>query len=124
MLRLAARGSVVVALLLAGGWLMGDDTKKGEEPQLRVKGTLPANYKKLGLTEQQVQDIYKVQAKYDAKIAALRQQIRDLQEEQRMEREKLLTGAQKARLRELRLGETRPKEKTSEAPVEKVGKKP
>jgi hypothetical protein len=120
MLRLRVGVSVLAALLLAGGWLLGDDPKKGDTPPPRVKGMLPQNYKKLGLTDQQTQEIYRIRGRYGAKIDALKQQIAELQEEERAEAEKVLTDAQKARLKELRLGDTKVKDKdTKEGPTDK-----
>jgi hypothetical protein len=97
---------VVLALLLAGGFLLGQDAKKAEEPAPKLRGTLPRNFKKLGLDEAQIRAIYKVQSTYSAKIDALAQQIRNLRAEEAGEIEKVLTDAQKSRLKELKLGET------------------
>src|SRR4051794_32572827 len=50
-----------------------DDKDKG-----KLKGFLPANFKKLGLSESQVQKIYKIQADYKAKIEDLDRQKKKL----------------------------------------------
>src|SRR5262245_45183939 len=90
----------VLALALVGsGGLFGDDPKK--DPQGKVRGTLPPNWNKLGLTEEQKQKIYTVRADYRTKIDALQQQIKDLQRKEMTDMQKVLTDAQKARLREL-----------------------
>src|SRR4051794_3693059 len=63
--------------LVLGGWIQGQDKKespdakktgdtKPDEP--KAKGQLPAGWKKLALTEEQVQTVYKTQASYRAKI--------------------------------------------------------
>ena len=47
--------SVIVLVLFVGGWLVAQDA---------IKGTLPANYGKLGLSDEQKQKVYKIQAEY------------------------------------------------------------
>jgi Spy/CpxP family protein refolding chaperone len=94
----------LLAVLVLAGWLAADDTKKAEEPKdtpAKTKGTLPPGWKKLGLTDAQIQDIYKVHTKYRTKIDELEQQVRELRQQERTEEYKLLTDAQKARLKEL-----------------------
>ncbi len=102
MTRLSVLGVVVVALL-AGGWLLGDDTKKTDDTKdtVKVRGQLPQNWGKLGLTDEQKQKIYKVQNDIGAKIDKLEQQIADLKKDQKTEMEKVLTDAQKKRLKEI-----------------------
>jgi hypothetical protein len=68
---------------------------------------LPANWKKLGLSDDQVQSVYKVQASYKARIDVLAAQIQTLRKEERAELEKILTPAQKDRLKEIVTGETK-----------------
>ena len=41
--------------IVTGGWLLGDD----KDPPPKLKGTLPTNWKKLGLNDDQVQDVYR-----------------------------------------------------------------
>jgi hypothetical protein len=100
------RSLVVVLVAGLAGLALAQDTKKPdapktETPPVRVQRALPANWNKLGLTSDQKDAIYKAQAEYGAKIAALRKQIAELQKEQRTAMEKVLTEAQKTRLREL-----------------------
>jgi hypothetical protein len=102
---------VLATVLLSGGFLLGDDKKpddKAKPDDPKVKGTLPPHFKSLGLTDKQVQDVYKVQASYKAKIDELEQKIKDLKAEEKVEREKILTDTQKTRLKELLLGEKDP----------------
>jgi hypothetical protein len=109
MYRLRLGVAALLVGLLATGWLLGDDTKgkNDKEPQVKViKGRLPTNYKKLGLTEDQVQKIYSIQASYQAKIDELDQKKKALQKEEKAEMEKVLTEGQRLRLREILLGET------------------
>jgi hypothetical protein len=113
---------VVAVVILSGGFLLGDD-KKPDEP--KVKGTLPPHYKALGLTDKQLQDVYKVQASYKAKIDELEQKIKELKAEEKVEREKVLTDAQKTRLKELLIGEEKEaKDKPAELKDKKTDEKP
>lgn len=95
----------LLAVLLAVGWLVAaDDKKAGDEPKAptpRAKGQLPPGFKKLGLTDDQVQRVYRIQGDYKAKIDELDQKIRELKRQQRVEEYQVLTDAQKARLKEL-----------------------
>jgi hypothetical protein len=124
MFRMRAGVPVVAALLLAGGWLMGEDPKKTDDPKDPVvipKGTLPANWKKLGLSDTQVREVHRIRGTYAAKIDDLKKKIAELQAEEKVELEKVLTEAQKARLKELKLGEapakpTDPKDKPPDKP--------
>ncbi len=92
----AILGMLAVALLM-GGWLHGEDTKDDK----KVKGQLPQNWGKLGLTDEQKQKIYKVQTEYRDKIFDLEKQIKELRERERGEMEKVLSDEQKKRLREI-----------------------
>ena len=98
MKRMMALVSVMTIALVGGGWLMGGDDKKD---QPKAKGTLPANWSKLGLSDEQKQKVYSVRAEYRTKIDELKSQIRDLEKKEKSDLEKLLTDAQKARLREI-----------------------
>ena len=86
------------------GFLCGDDKpaeKKDDTPPVKVKGQLPANWKKLGLTDEQTQKVYKISGDYRSQIEELQGKIKKLQAEERAEMFKVLTDAQKARLKEL-----------------------
>jgi hypothetical protein len=87
-----------VAFLFATGAVMFGDVKSESS---RVRGVLPQNWSKLGLTDQQKQQIYSVQNEYRAKIDEMQKQINALRRKERGEMEKILTDAQKARLREV-----------------------
>jgi hypothetical protein len=93
-----AAAGVLAILVTAGGFLAAQDTK---EPTPRVRGTLPPSWSRLGLTDQQKQQIYATQNAYRARIDNLRQQMRNLERQQRAEMERILTDAQRTRLREL-----------------------
>jgi hypothetical protein len=96
MIRLRVLFGVLAAALVICGLSLGDD------PAPRARGTLPPNWKKIGLEPAQVQKIYKIQSEYRGKIEALEVQIRKLRADERAEMEKVLTKAQKDRLKELR----------------------
>jgi hypothetical protein len=95
----ALLGMLAIALLM-GGWLHGEDTKDGKDDK-KIKGTLPANWGKLGLTDKQKQDVYKAQSEYKDKIADLEKQIKELKEAEKSAMEKVLTDEQKKRLKEI-----------------------
>src|SRR5438876_34730 len=102
MMRLFA--GVVLALSVgATGLLIGADEKKPDEP--KAKGMLPANWKQLGLTKDQVQEVYKIQTKYTTEIDKLKAQIDKLKAEEKVELEKVLTEEQKKKLKDIRSGE-------------------
>jgi len=43
-------------------------TPKKDDPPVKVKGFLPMNWGKIGLSDDQKQEIYKIQAKYGGEI--------------------------------------------------------
>jgi hypothetical protein len=110
MIRLKIAVPVVLVSLLMGGWLLGDDKKADTTPP-PARATLPANWKKLGLTDQQKREVYSIRGRYAQKIDVLKQQIADLQEQEKGELEKVLTEAQRSRLKEIKTGEPTAKEK-------------
>ncbi len=63
--------------------------------QEKIKGRLPPGFAKLGLSDEQKQKIYKIQAEYEAKIEALEAQIKKLREEERAQIFGVLTPQQK-----------------------------
>jgi TolA-binding protein len=70
----------------------------------KVRGQLPQNWGKLGLSDEQKQKVYSAQAKYRDKIDSLKKQIAELQDKEKKEMEDVLTSAQKTRLREIVTG--------------------
>jgi len=97
--------AVMAMVMLAGNWLVrADDT-----PGAKARGILPANWKKLGLTDDQVQKVYKIESDYRDKIGVLEAKIKQMREDEKAQMETVLTDAQKARLKEIRSGETAPK---------------
>jgi hypothetical protein len=111
MIRLSA---VVSALLLVGFVLADEKTAT----TTITKGRLPTSWSKLGLTDAQKTQVAQVQAKYRTQMESLRQQLRAVEQQQRAELDKILTDAQRARLREIILekaGSTSTKPATDDA---------
>jgi Spy/CpxP family protein refolding chaperone len=95
-----------------------------QDTRAKAKGQLPANWKKLGLTEIQRDKIYSIQADFRPKIKALEVQLKNLRQEERREMEKVLTDAQKARLKEIVESTKKDKPLKKEEPLKKDEKKP
>lgn len=94
--------ALVVALLLGTAAFAQKpaDPPKKEDPK-KVTGQLPTYWKMLGLTDEQVQKVYKVQAKYNTEIDDLEAKIKGLKEKMSKERLEVLTAEQKKRLEEI-----------------------
>jgi Spy/CpxP family protein refolding chaperone len=86
---------LVAAFMLSGGLLGQDKT----EP--KVKGVLPPNWGKLGLTDEQKQKVYKTEADYKGKIADLEKQIAELKGKEKEDLLKVLTDEQRKRLKDI-----------------------
>jgi Spy/CpxP family protein refolding chaperone len=99
-----ALGVAVSSLVLAQG------TAK---PKKDPRGPLPANYGKLGLTDEQRDKMYPIYEEYDKKIDDLAAQIKKLQTERNDKLNEMLTPAQKARLKEIDLEEATKKAEQS-----------
>jgi hypothetical protein len=123
MVRLRLGVFVLVTALLAGNWLVGQD-KKDDTKDPPPKGTtLPKYFKQLGLTDKQKTQILTLVAEHQAKITALNKQITDLRAAEKKQVEEVLTDEQRARLRELRLGESDKDKKDKEDKKDKGDKK-
>ncbi|MFO0847356.1 MAG: hypothetical protein U0871_02190 [Gemmataceae bacterium] len=104
MSRVRLSAFLVGVFLLAGVSAGQDKGKKDDppkEPATKYKGQLPQNWKKLGLTDDQTQKVYKVNAKYNEQIEALEAKIAELKGKRDKERLDVLTAEQKKRLAEL-----------------------
>ncbi len=75
-------------------------TEKGAEAKKAAKSgdRLPANYAKIGISDEQRKKIYEIQGKYDDQIAALQKQLADLRAKEKAEVEAVLTPEQKKTL--------------------------
>jgi len=65
-----------------------------------VTHRVPSGYAKLGLTDQQKEKLYKIQAEYSTKIQNLEKQVSDLRDRRQEEFESVLTAPQKRLLAE------------------------
>jgi len=65
------------------------------------QGALPANYSKLGLSDDQKKKVREIRSEYNSKIADLEERIKDLRKKERLAMEDVLTDTQRARLKEL-----------------------
>jgi Spy/CpxP family protein refolding chaperone len=96
------------SMVMLSGALAGQEPKKEppkkDEPPVKAKGFLPNNWKKIGLTEDQVQQVYKIQAKYGEEIDKLEAKIAELKAAMDKERKAVLTADQKKKLEEILLG--------------------
>jgi hypothetical protein len=101
MFRTAMTAAVVVVGLALLAVDRGFSQQEKGDAAPAIKGKLPKNYSKLGLTDEQKQKIFTIEADFNTKIDGLRKQIKTLQAQQRVELEKVLTDDQKAALTRL-----------------------
>jgi hypothetical protein len=87
------------SVFVLAGLLVADDKKSSEPP---VKGTLPAGWTKLGLTEPQKKDIYSIEAEYGSKIKDLESQIDKLKKDKYDKMIGVLSDDQKKLLKEIK----------------------
>jgi Spy/CpxP family protein refolding chaperone len=85
---------VLAAAMMATSGLFGDEAVQGQG-----KKGLPPLWSKLGLSEEQKKKVQSIQAQYSARIAALHDQIKQIQSEERAMMVKVLTSAQKDHLK-------------------------
>jgi len=114
-------GLMAVVAFLAGGLLMNSMILQAQDKvEVKPRGQLYSKWKELGLSKDQIEKVYKVQSEHRAKIAKLEAEIKKIRAEERAEAERILTPAQKQRLRELLSGATAEPEKDKAAkPPEK-----
>jgi TolA-binding protein len=86
-------GILGLALIVGGG--ASQDAKKDKDDKGKVKGQLPAGFKDLELTKEQIGKIYGIQSEYKKKIGELQTKINELKKTQNMEEFKVLTDAQR-----------------------------
>jgi Spy/CpxP family protein refolding chaperone len=98
--------AALTALLVMGGGIVAQDKKDGKKDDAgpKAKGFLPMNWGKIGLTDNQKQEIYTIQGKYNAEIDKLEAKIRELKGARDKEMKAVLTPEQKKRLEEILLG--------------------
>ncbi|HEY7154849.1 MAG TPA: hypothetical protein VH575_12880 [Gemmataceae bacterium] len=84
-----------------------EDKKKADEAPapIVVKTSLPRGWKSLGLSDKQKQQVLTTRARFAVRRKTLEEQIKALKDEEMTALEKLLTDAQRQRLKELRAKE-------------------
>ena len=75
--------------------------EKTKAARKRPRGRLPMFYGQIGLSREQREKIYEIQAKYRSQIEELMKQLAALREKQKEEIEAVLTDEQKERLAKL-----------------------
>ena len=100
------------------GAILAQDTGK-------AKGRLPANYGKIGLTDEQKQSIYDIMAKYKKESDDLDKKVKDLNAKRKGEIDMVLNDDQKKALKKLSEGNKKSDEtkKSDEAPKKKDNSK-
>ena len=97
---------VCVAAIVTGGMLTwqvsAQETPAKPAAKTDPRGPLPAQFGKLGISDEVKDDLYKIHDEYDVQIKNLDAQIIKLRAEKTAKMEVKLTPAQKTRLRELR----------------------
>ena len=100
------------------GAILAQDTGK-------AKGRLPANYGKIGLTDEQKQSIYDIMAKYKKESDDLDKKVKDLNAKRKGEIDMVLNDDQKKALKKLTEGNKKSDEtkKSDDAPKKKDNSK-
>ena len=95
-----------VAVLAAGGMLtwhaVAEEAPANAVAKKATRGPLPAQYGKLGLSDEAKDELYLIDDEYDAKIEILAAEIKELQIERDTKMQEKLTDAQRAQLKTLR----------------------
>jgi hypothetical protein len=109
---IVALGLLVGIVVLTGNGLQSQEKKDTDK---KVKGQLPRNWSKLGLSADQKAAIYKTMSKYKEEIDKLTEKVKDLRSEELREMVKLLSPEQKKKLEELSTGgDDGPKDKSKD----------
>ena len=103
-------GSCLLLSFVVASWLAiqsgsaqeKKDAEKGKKAAAETKGRLPNNYGQVGLSDEQKNKIYAVQAKYNGEIDKLEAQIAQITMQRDTEIQAVLTAEQKTKLNELR----------------------
>jgi Spy/CpxP family protein refolding chaperone len=99
-------------VLLAG---TGAQSQEKKDTTAKTKGILPQGYAKIGLSDEQRIQIYKIQAKYKDEIEKLKEKIEETKAEERREMDKVLTAEQRKKLIDVITGGSEPKKDTKQA---------
>ena len=97
---------VCAAILATGGMLtwqaVAEDAPANAVAKKASRGPLPAQYGKLGLSDEAKDELYLIDDEYDAKIEVLAAEIKELQIERDTKMQEKLTEAQRTQLKTLR----------------------
>jgi Spy/CpxP family protein refolding chaperone len=94
----------LAAAMFGGTMLVGQAPPPPAKAEPKAKGQLPQNWKNLGLTDKQIQEVYKIQAKHNDEIDKLEAKIKEHKNLMSKERLEVLTAEQKKRLEEILKG--------------------
>ncbi len=115
-------------MILAGTWSLPAQepkAKPADTPKAKAKRALdpsrrvPNHFAQLGLSEEQRESIYKIQARQMPKIDALQKQVKEMQAQMAKECEAVLTATQKQMLADRRAGATAARAKKAKAAARK-----
>ncbi len=107
-MRYNASAVAFLGLVLAALLAVGADPPAAPTPPAATKGKLPANFRRLGLSADQIAAVEKVTAAAHDKIAALEAQLRDIKAQEKRDTLAILNADQKRALAALATGETEP----------------
>ena len=112
-------GLALLGLSLIVTTSVSQDAKKDKDDKKdKIKGMLPAGFKDLGLSKEQVNQIYKIQTEYNAKIKELQSKIDEMKKQKTQEEFKVLTPDQRKKYLEAKGVDTKdktpPKDKAAE----------
>ena len=95
--------------------------KKGAKKEAKSDDRLPANFGKVGLSDDQKKKIYAIQDQYENELKELQKKLADLRSKQHAECEAVLTAAQRQLLQEH--AETSKKKSSEKSEKKKEGEK-
>src|SRR5262249_3923893 len=105
-------GATALTLALLG--LSHSQEKPDDKTPAKPRPKLPSFYKKLSLSEEQREKIFKIRAEARKKVEALQVEIGKIQAKERADNEAVLTPEQRKLLQEIRSGFKAPSEKPNE----------
>jgi TolA-binding protein len=81
---------------------LAEDAPAKPTPRKESRGQLPAQYGKLGLSDEVKDQLYQIDREYDEQIKKLADEIKELQVERDVKMQEKLTDTQRAQLKTLR----------------------
>jgi hypothetical protein len=106
--------TLALALLVSGG--VSQDAKKDKDDKkkdpAKAKGMLPAGFKDLGLSKDQISKIYGIQVDYKTKIFELEKKVKEMKAQESQDVFKVLTDDQREKYLKAKGVDT--KEKTAD----------